>query len=58
MNKFGTNRIKSLGEVIEHAKGRARCARINVIEVPDVRAIRRKLHMSQPEFASFIIPLN
>ena len=58
MNKFSKNLIKSLGEAADHAKGRASSARVHVIEVPDVRAIRRKLHMSQPEFAqSYRIPL-
>jgi putative transcriptional regulator len=58
MNKFSKNLIKSLGEAADHAKGRASSARVHVIEVPDVRAIRRKLHMSQPEFAQkYRIPL-
>jgi DNA-binding transcriptional regulator YiaG len=26
-------------------------SRVHVVEVPDVRAIRRKLHLSQQEFA-------
>jgi len=34
------------------------CARVHVVEVPDVRAIRRKLHLSQQEFAQkYRIPL-
>ena len=58
MNKFSKNLIKSFDEATDHAKGRASSARVHVIEVPDVRAIRRKLHMSQLEFAqSFRIPL-
>ena len=57
MNKFSKDLIKSLGEAA-HAEGRASCARVHVVEVPDVRAIRRKLHMSQQEFAqSYRIPL-
>jgi putative transcriptional regulator len=58
MNKFSKDLIKSLGEAVEHAEGRASSARVHVVEVPDVRAIRRKLHMSQEEFAqSYRIPL-
>jgi len=58
MNKFSKNLIKNLGEAADHAKGRASSARVHLIEVPDVRAIRRKLHMSQPEFAQkYRIPL-
>ncbi len=49
MNKFSKDLIKSLGEAVEHAEGRASSARVHVVEVPDVRAIRRKLHMSQQE---------
>jgi putative transcriptional regulator len=58
MNKFSKNLIKSLGEATDHAKGRASSARVHVIKVPDVRTIRRKLHISQPEFAQkYRIPL-
>jgi len=58
MNKFSKNLIKSLGEACDHAEGRASNARVHVIEVPDVRAIRRKLRMSQMEFAqNYRIPL-
>ena len=49
MNKFSKDLIKSLGEASDHAGGRASSARVHVVEVPDVRAIRRKLHMSQQE---------
>ena len=49
MNKFSKDLVKSLGEACDHAEGRASSARVHVIEVPDVRAIRRKLHMSQQE---------
>ena len=58
MNKFSKDLIKSLSEASEHAEGRAGSARVQVVEVPDVRAIRRKLRMSQMEFAqNFRIPL-
>ncbi len=58
MNKFSKDVVKSLGEACDHAEGRASSARIHVIEVPDVRAIRCKLHLSQQEFAQkYRIPL-
>jgi putative transcriptional regulator len=46
MNKFSNDLIKSLGEAADHAEGRANSARVHLVEVPDVRAIRRKLHLS------------
>jgi hypothetical protein len=58
MNKFSKDLIKSLGVAANHAEGRASSARVHVVEVPDVRAIRRKLHLSQQEFAQkYRIPL-
>jgi len=58
MNKFSKDLVKSLGEACDHAEGRVSSARVRVVEVPDVRAIRRKLHLSQQEFArKYRIPL-
>jgi putative transcriptional regulator len=58
MNKFSKDLVKSLGEARDHAEGRASNARVHVVEVPDVRAIRRKLHLSQLQFAQqYRIPL-
>ena len=58
MNKFSKELVKSMGEACEHAEGRRSGVRVHVVEVPDVRAIRRKLRMSQTEFAErFRIPL-
>jgi hypothetical protein len=58
LNKFSKDLLKSLGEAADHAEGRASSARIHMVEVPDVRAIRRKLHLSQQEFVSkYRIPL-
>ena len=57
MSKFGKELIKSLSEAVAHAEGR-KAARVHVIEVPDVRAIRMHLKMSQQEFAkAYRIPL-
>ena len=58
MSKFGEDLIESLGEAVAHAKGEATGVRVRVIHVPDVRAIREDLHMTQDEFAaSYGIPL-
>ena len=58
MSKFGEELIQSLTEAVEHAEGQASSARVQVVEVPDVRAIRRHLHMSQGEFSTaYRIPL-
>jgi hypothetical protein len=51
LNKFSKDLIKSLGEAADHTEGRASSARVHVVEVPDLRAIERKLHLSQQEFA-------
>lgn len=47
-----------MGEACAHAEGKRTGVRTHVLEVPDVRAIRRKLRMSQSEFArKYRIPL-
>jgi putative transcriptional regulator len=58
MNKFSKDLIESLTEACEHAEGKPGGVRVHVVEVPDVRAIRRQLRMSQQEFARvYRIPL-
>jgi putative transcriptional regulator len=58
MNKFGEELIESLTEACEHAEGKPSGVRVHVVEVPDARAIRRQLRMSQKEFARvYRIPL-
>jgi putative transcriptional regulator len=58
MSKFGEELIESLTEARAHARGEKSGVRIHTVKVPDVRAIRRKLHMSQEEFAAtYRIPL-
>jgi putative transcriptional regulator len=58
MSKFGKDLIASLTQAVEHARGRKKGMRVTVVDVPDVRAIRKSLHMSQQRFAaSFCIPL-
>ncbi len=58
MSKFGEDLIDGLTEALAFARGDAGGARVHLIETPDVRAIRRRLHMSQHEFAdAFRIPV-
>jgi len=55
---FGQELIESLKEAADHAEDKQAGARTHVIEVPDVRAIRESLGLSQQEFArSYRIPL-
>lgn len=59
MSKFGDDLIKSLKEAVAHSRGeKVRGMRVTVVQIPDVRAIRRRLRMSQQRFASaYRIPL-
>ncbi len=58
MSKFGKDLIESLTDAVAHARGEASGVRLHTVEVPDVRAIRRQLHMSQQTFAeTYRIPL-
>ena len=59
MSKFGEELIESLNQAAEHARGgKASGVRVRTVELPDVKAIRRALKMSQDEFASaYRIPL-
>jgi putative transcriptional regulator len=58
MNKFSKELIESLTEACEHAEGKPAGIRTHVVEVPDARAIRRQLRMSQQQFArTYHIPL-
>ena len=59
MTTFGQDLLESLGEALEHAKGKKTGAREHSVEVPDVRALREELHMSQADFANaYRIPLS
>jgi putative transcriptional regulator len=51
MSKFGDDLIESLTEAVAHESGEKTGIRVQAVEMPDVRAIRRKLHMSQEKFA-------
>jgi len=59
MSKFGKELIKSLEQAAAHAAGRkVPGMRITEVEMPDVKAIRRSLRMSQHRFAeAYRIPL-
>lgn len=58
MTTFGNDLIDSLNEALDHAKGKTAGAREHSIEVPDVRALREALNMSQADFSNaYRIPL-
>jgi putative transcriptional regulator len=59
MSKFGDDLIESLTEAVAHGRGEKIGIRVQTVEMPDVRAIRRKLRMSQEKFAvTYRIPLS
>jgi putative transcriptional regulator len=58
MTDFGKDLIAAMAEAATHAQGKGKAARVHRIEVPDVRAIREELGLSQQDFASaYRIPL-
>jgi putative transcriptional regulator len=58
MNKFSKELIECLTEACERAEGKPSGVRVHTVEMPDVRAIRKELRMSQQEFARvYRIPL-
>jgi putative transcriptional regulator len=58
MNKFSRDLVQGMKEAVDFAEGKKIGAHVYVVEVPDVRAIRRQLHMSQQRFAeTYRIPL-
>ena len=58
MNKFSRDLVQGMKEAADFAEGKKIGARVHVVEVPDARAIRRQLHMSQQRFAeTYRIPL-
>ncbi|MGV1014418.1 MAG: NadS family protein [Methyloceanibacter sp.] len=59
MSKFGKDLIASMEQAVAHARGRrVPGLRITKVAVPDVKAIRRSLRMSQQRFAAaYRIPL-
>jgi putative transcriptional regulator len=59
MGKFGKELIESMTQAATHAGGRkVPGMRVTTVEIPDVKAIRKSLHMSQHRFAAlYRIPL-
>ena len=58
MSKLGDEIVEGLKQAIAHASGEDVGVRVTVIPVPDVRAIRENLHLSQSEFSdAYGIPL-
>ena len=59
MGKFAKELIESMGQAAAHARGRrVKGLRVSTVEIPDVKAIRRSLRMSQNRFsAAYRIPL-
>jgi len=59
MPKFASELIASLKQAAAHARGRkVKGLRVTKVEIPDVKAIRRSLRMSQNRFAAaYRIPL-
>ena len=58
MSKLGDDLIHGLTEAVAFAGGDVTGAKVHVVDMPDVRAIRRRLHMSQQTFAdTYQIPL-
>lgn len=58
MSKFGEDLIAAMEEVSAHAAGTGKVARVHGVEIPNARAIRESLGLSQQAFASaYRIPL-
>ena len=59
MGKFGEELIESMQQAARHAaRKKVRGLRVSRVELPDVKAIRRSLRMSQHRFAvTYRIPL-
>jgi putative transcriptional regulator len=59
MGEFGEELIKSMQQAAAHAGGRKISGvRVTTVKIPDVKAIRKALHMSQHRFAAlYRIPL-
>jgi putative transcriptional regulator len=58
MSEFGKDLIVAMEEAAAHAQGKSKVARVHTVDVPDVRAIREELGLSQQDFASaYRIPL-
>jgi putative transcriptional regulator len=55
---FGQDLIAAMDEAAAHAQGKGAVAREHIVAVPDVRAIREQIGLSQTAFATaYRIPL-
>lgn len=52
MSSLGKELIAAMAEAAAHARGEGKVAHVHSVEVPDVRAIRESLGLSQQAFAS------
>ena len=58
MAKLADDILEGLQDALAYAKAEPNGARVTTLHVPDVRAIREGLHMSQAEFSeAYQIPL-
>jgi putative transcriptional regulator len=58
VSQTGKDLIAAMNEALIFAGGEKAGTQVHVVQVPDVRAIRRQLHMSQQVFAAtYQIPL-
>ena len=59
MGKFAKELLTSLSQAAAHARGgKVRGLRVTAVEIPDVKALRRSLRMSQNRFSTaYRIPL-
>jgi putative transcriptional regulator len=58
MSEFGKDLIEAMEEAATYTLGKGKVARVHTVDVPDVRAIREELGLSQQDFASaYRIPL-
>jgi putative transcriptional regulator len=51
MRKHARELLESINQAISHARGEPSKVRATTVHVPDVKAIRERLKMSQAEFA-------
>jgi putative transcriptional regulator len=59
MSKTGKSILRGLKEAVDYMEGKRAGSRTHVVEVPDVKEIRKSLGMSQSEFAeAYRIPLD
>ncbi len=59
MTKAGKTILQGLKEAVDYMDGKRAGTKTHVLRVPDVKAIRKKLGMSQSEFAAtYRIPLD